>query len=54
MRLEARVNAIYNSLTANDREIVSHMFWDKQNIRHMNSIKLAQHLPVSRTTLVRL
>lgn len=48
MRLEARVNAIYNSLTANDREIVSHMFRDKQNIRHMNSTPLAQHLSLCR------
>lgn len=53
MRLEARINEIYDSLTANERELVSHILRDKQSIRGMNSTQLAQHLHVSRTTLVR-
>lgn len=53
MRLEARVNEIYDRLTANERELVSHILRDKQKIRGMNSTRLAQHLHISRTTLVR-
>ena len=53
MRLEARVNAVYDQLTANERELVSHILQEKQQVRGMNSTQLAQHLHVSRTTLVR-
>ena len=53
MRLEARVNAVYGQLTANERELVSHILQEKQQVRGMNSTQLAQHLHVSRTTLVR-
>ena len=53
MRQEARVNAVYDQLTANERELVSHILQEKQQVRGMNSTQLAQHLHVSRTTLVR-
>lgn len=54
MQLEGRVNEVYSQLTANEREMVSHILRDKKNVRGMNSTQLAQHLHVSRTTLVRL
>lgn len=53
MNLEARVNKVYDKLTANERELLGHILSDKQKIRGMNSTQLAQHLHVSRTTLVR-
>ncbi len=54
MRLEALVNEKYDILTAVERELISHIFRDKQIIRGMNSTQLASFLHVSRTTLVRL
>ena len=42
MRLEARVNAVYDQLTANERELVSHILQEKQQVRGMNSTQLAQ------------
>lgn len=54
MHLEELVNQKYDSLTANDREMLTAIFRDKQAVRKMNSTQLASFLHVSRTTLVRL
>lgn len=54
MNLEELVNQKYDLLTANDREMLTRIFRDKQSIREMNSTQLASFLHVSRTTLVRL
>lgn len=54
MNLEELVNQNYDLLTANDREMVGHIFRDKKLVRDMNSMQLASFLHVSRTTLVRL
>lgn len=54
MKLEQLVNIHYDSLTANDREMLNLIFKEKQDVRHMNSTQLASFLHVSRTTLVRL
>lgn len=53
MHLESKVNEAYSRLTANERELVSRILQDKQSIRGMNSTQLAQHLNISRTTLIR-
>lgn len=53
MYFESKVNEVYSQLTANERELVSRILRDKQSIRTMNSTQLAQHLNVSRTTLIR-
>lgn len=54
MSLEELVNQKYDLLTANDREIMTVIFLDKQKVRGMNSTQLASFLHISRTTLVRL
>lgn len=54
MILEELVNEHYDSLSANDREMLTHIFREKQSVRRMNSTQLAAFLHVSRTTLVRL
>ncbi|MDE6890041.1 MAG: MurR/RpiR family transcriptional regulator [Eubacterium sp.] len=54
MNLEELVNDKYDLLTANDREILTTVFRDKQSVKEMNSIQLASFLHVSRTTIVRL
>lgn len=53
MRLESKVNEVYSQLTANERELISHILRAKQSILNMNSTQLAQYLHISRTTLVR-
>lgn len=54
MILEELVNQKYDLLTANDREILTSVFRDKEMVKGMNSTQLAAFLHVSRTTLVRL
>lgn len=54
MNLEELVNKNYELLTANDREILTVIFRDKQVVREMNSTQLSSFLHISRTTLVRL
>ena len=54
MTLEERVNTRYESLTANDREMLDRIFRERKNAGNMNSTQLASFLHVSRTTLVRL
>lgn len=54
MNLEELVNQTYDSLTANDREMLTAVFRDKEAVRKMSSTQLASFLHVSRTTLVRL
>ena len=54
MNLEELVNQKYSLLTANDREMLTYIFRDKQIVKEMNSTQLASFLHVSRTTLVRL
>lgn len=54
MSLEELVNQKYDLLTANDREIMTAIFRDKQKVRKMNSTQLSSFLHISRTTLVRL
>lgn len=54
MNLEELVNDRYDVLTANDREMLTAIFRDKQAVKQMNSTQLASYLHVSRTTLVRL
>lgn len=54
MNLEELVNNKYDFLTANDREMLTSIFRDKQAVKEMNSTQLASFLHVSRTTLVRL
>lgn len=54
MNLEELVNDKYDFLTANDREMLTAIFRDKQAVKEMNSTQLASFLHVSRTTLVRL
>ena len=54
MSLEELVNQKYDSLTANDREIMTAIFRDKQRVKQMNSTQLSSFLHISRTTLVRL
>lgn len=54
MNLEEIVNDKYDFLTANDREMLTSIFRDKQAVKEMNSTQLASFLHVSRTTLVRL
>lgn len=54
MNLEEIVNRKYDILTANDREILTAVFRDKQKVKTLNSTQLAAFLNVSRTTLVRL
>lgn len=54
MNLEELVNQKYDSLTANDREMLIAIFRDKQTVREMSSTQLASFLHISRTTLVRL
>lgn len=54
MNLEELVNQKYDLLTANDREMITAIFRDKQVVRNMNSTQLASYLHVSRTTFVRL
>ncbi len=54
MNLEELVNDKYDLLTANDREILTTVFRDKQSVKEMNSTQLASFLHVSRTTIVRL
>lgn len=54
MNLEELANEKNNSLTANDREMLTAIFRDKQAVREMNSTQLASFLHVSRTTFVRL
>lgn len=53
MNLEELANQKYDLLTANDREMLTAIFRDKQAIKEMNSTQLAAFLHVSRTTLVR-
>ena len=53
MRLETLVNDYYDRLTANDREIVSQIFREKEKIRDMNSTQISKFLHISRTTFVR-
>ena len=54
MNLEELVNQKYSLLTANDREMLTAVFSNKQKVREMNSTQLSSYLHVSRTTLVRL
>ena len=54
MNLEELVNQKYSLLTANDREMLTAVFSNKQKVWEMNSTQLASYLHVSRTTLVRL
>lgn len=54
MNLEELANQKYQTLTANDREMLAAIFRDRQTIKNMNSTQLAAYLHVSRTTLVRL
>lgn len=54
MNLEELVNQKYHLLTANDKEMLTAVFRNKQRVREMNSTQLASYLHVSRTTLVRL
>lgn len=54
MGFEELVNQNYDSLTANDREIITAIFRDKQKILEMNSTQLSSFLHISRTTFVRL
>lgn len=54
MNLEYRINACYDTLTANDREVLNLILRDKGRTAQMNSTQLAACCHVSRTTLVRL
>ncbi|RGY95999.1 MurR/RpiR family transcriptional regulator [Clostridium sp. AM58-1XD] len=54
MNLEELVNKKDDLLTANDREMLTAVFRDRQAVGKMNSTELAAFLHVSRTTLVRL
>ncbi len=54
MNLEELANKKYDSLTANDREMLTSIFRHKREAGNMNSTQLAAFLHVSRTTLVRL
>lgn len=54
MNLEEIVNQKYDLLTANDREMLTSVFKNRQIAGEMNSTELASFLHVSRTTLVRL
>lgn len=54
MEFEELVNQNYDSLTANEREIITAIFRDRQKILEMNSTQLSSFLHISRTTLVRL
>ena len=54
MNLEELVNERYDSLTANDREMLEAVFRERHKVKDMNSTRLASFLHVSRTTLVRL
>ena len=49
MNLEELVNDKYDFLTANDREMLTTIFRDKQAVKEMNSTQLASFLHVSRT-----
>lgn len=54
MNLEYRMNENYDSLTANDREVLNLILRDKGRAVQMNSTELSAYCHVSRTTLVRL
>lgn len=54
MDLEYRINENYDSLTANDRDVLNQILRDKTLARQMNSTDLAAFCHISRTTLVRL
>lgn len=54
MTLEKRIDKNYEYLTATDKLMVQVIRQNKAIIKSMNSTQLAQHLGVSRTTLVRL
>ena len=54
MRLERLVDQHYTRLSANDRELLTCIFREKEAVCSMNSTQLAAFLHISRTTLVRL
>lgn len=54
MDLEYRINEHYDSLTANDRDVLNQILRGKALARQKNSTELASFCHVSRTTLVRL
>lgn len=54
MGLERLVDQYYTRLSANDRELLTCIFREKETVRSTNSTQLAGFLHISRTTLVRL
>lgn len=54
MNLEERINKNYDSMTANDKEMIHTILGAKKTVAKMNSTQLAAFLNVSRTTFVRL
>lgn len=54
MNLEELINKNYDSMTANDKEMIQTILGAKKTVAKMNSTQLASFLNVSRTTFVRL
>ena len=53
MYLESKFNEVCSYLTANEWNLASRIYRNKQSICSMNSTRLAQHLNISRTILIR-